>query len=254
MPMIAQTDWDTGVTTYNVPAMDAAQIWRSAVAQAATHARQAFPESHGRIDKAVQLVLEGAVELLDGGKARVTSQHDGITRYFVVNGTCDCPDFARAPAGWCKHRVARALTVKARQIAKTLGMAAGQVTLTPEALTTLTPAAVPASVLPTIPPQFLVTIQGKQFVLYTGLLHLAHQQGLVSLTEELISLSPELFLAKAMATFRDGRVFQGMADATPDNVHSRIKPHFARMAGTRAKARALRDALNIAYTCAEELE
>jgi hypothetical protein len=100
--------------------MDAAQIWRTAVALAATHARQALPESNGRIDKAVDLVMAGAVELLDGGKARVTSQHDGVTRYVVVNGTCECPDFARAPGKWCKHRVARALTIKAIGLAKEL--------------------------------------------------------------------------------------------------------------------------------------
>jgi hypothetical protein len=33
-----------------------------------------------------------------------------------------------------------------------------------------------------------------------------------------------------------------------------VKPHWRRMAGTRAKARALRDALNIAMVAVEELD
>jgi hypothetical protein len=105
-----------------------------------------------------------------------------------------------------------------------------------------------------IPPQFLVTIQGKPFITFHGLLHLAHQQGLLSLTAEFISVTADLALAKATAMFHDGRTFTEAADATPGNVNSRIKPHFPRMALTRAKARALRDGLNLAYVCAEELD
>jgi hypothetical protein len=37
-------------------------------------------------------------------------------------------------------------------------------------------------------------------------------------------------------------------------VNARIRPHFPRMSLTRAKARALRDALNISMVCVEELE
>jgi hypothetical protein len=251
--MIAQTDWETGATTYNVSAMDAAQIWRTAVALAATRARQALPESTTRIDKAQQLVLDGSVEVLDDHTARVTSQHDGVTRYFVVNGTCDCPDFARAPAGWCKHRVARALTVKAMQIAKTLGAAEGTITVTPE-VTTPNTSEVAHPSTPTIPSQFLVTIQGKPFITFQGLLHLATQQGLLSLTEDVTHVTDHYVMATACATMGDGRVFRGVGDSTPDNVGARVKPHWRRMAGTRAKARALRDALNIAYVCAEELD
>jgi hypothetical protein len=105
-----------------------------------------------------------------------------------------------------------------------------------------------------MPAEFLVQIQGKPFVTFQGLLHLAHQQGLLSLTARFISVTADLALAEATAMFHDGRTFTEAADATPTNVNSRIKPHFARMALTRAKARALRDALNLAYVCAEELD
>ena len=43
-------------------------------------------------------------------------------------------------------------------------------------------------------------------------------------------------------------------DATPSNVNDKVAPHFARVALTRAKARALRDALDIEMCSVEELE
>jgi hypothetical protein len=107
---------------------------------------------------------------------------------------------------------------------------------------------------PSIPPQFLVTIQGKQFALFSGLLAMATQQGLLSLSEEFAHVTDTYVLAHARAEFHDGRVFRGAADSTPDNVGKQVKPHWRRMALTRAKARALRDALNLAYVCAEELD
>jgi hypothetical protein len=256
---VSSYDWETGTYTYDPTQMDPAQIWRSAVACAATKARQALPECSTRIDKAIGLVLNNAVELLDDGTARVSSQHNGTTAYYVVNGTCECPDFPKAPQQQCKHRLARGLAIRATKIAKELGQAASPVTLGPEDLAgDLDAEPVPLSErgcpAPVIPPQFLVTIQGKQFVLFSGLLAMAHQQGLLSLSARFISVTADLALAEATAMFHDGRTFTEAADSTPGNVNSRIKPHFARMALTRAKARALRDALNLAYVCAEELD
>ena len=97
----------------------------------------------------------------------------------------------------------------------------------------------------TIPREFVTTIHGKEFVQYAGLLAMAHSQGLTSLRAELVSVTPDLALAKATAVFADGRTFSEAADATPDNVNAGVRKHFARCALTRAKARALRDALNI---------
>src|SRR5207248_5144296 len=89
---------------------------------------------------------------------------------------------------------------------------------------------------------------------YAGLLALAHERGLVSLKARFISVTPELALAEAEAVFQDGRVFTEAADATPANVGPQVKAHYARMALTRAKARCLRDALNISMCTLEELE
>ena len=64
------------------------QAFRAAVDQVADNARQVLPECHGRIERAVAIVLAGDVELLDAGHARVASQCQGTTQYHVVNGTC----------------------------------------------------------------------------------------------------------------------------------------------------------------------
>ena len=66
------------------------QAWREAVAEIAARAKATLPECHGRVDAAVKLVLAGDVELLANGKAKVASQSNGTTQYFVVNGTCEC--------------------------------------------------------------------------------------------------------------------------------------------------------------------
>lgn len=81
------------------------QAWRAAVAEIAARAKQTLPEANGRVDKAVALVLNGNVELLADGKARVASQSNGTTEYVVCNGTCECKDYTdgKAPSGWCKH-------------------------------------------------------------------------------------------------------------------------------------------------------
>jgi hypothetical protein len=83
---------------------------------------------------------------------------------------------------------------------------------------------------------------------------MAHEQGLIELKAEFISVTDTLALAAAYAVFKDGRKFWDAADATPTNVRAQVKAHFARMALTRAKARALRDALNISMVSLEELE
>lgn len=109
----------------------------------------------------------------------------------------------------------------------------------------------------TPPPQhskWIKKIHGKDFIQYEGLLALAHEQGLVELAAGFISVTATLALAEARAVFKDGRKFWDAGDATPNNVHPQVKAHFPRVALTRAKARVLRDALNIGMVSVEELE
>ena len=78
--------------------------------------------------------------------------------------------------------------------------------------------------------------------------------GLVSLKAHFISVTAELALAEAEVVFADGSTYSECADSTPGNVPQHIRPHFPRMALTRCKARALRDALNIGIAALEELD
>jgi hypothetical protein len=110
---------------------------------------------------------------------------------------------------------------------------------------------VPASSSPLA--KWMTKIHGKDFIKYEGLLAMAHDQGLTVLGAAFLVVTSDLALAYAWAAFKDGRRFSEASDATPDNVHERVRPHFARVALTRAKARVLRDALNIGVVAVEEL-
>lgn len=103
----------------------------------------------------------------------------------------------------------------------------------------------------------MITRQGKQYVLFAGLLDEAHSRGLKGIDTELIQVpTPEngnTAIVKATVEMEDSRVFGGIGDASPDNVGRNIAPHIIRMAETRAKARALRDAVNVGSTALEEL-
>ena len=116
-----------------------------------------------------------------------------------------------------------------------------------------TPQGVPAAST-AIPASYLVLVHGQPFIRYVGLLALAHEAGLVRLEARIESHSEALVLASATATFSDGRVFTEWADSTPENVGAQVRPHWIRLALTRAKARAMRDALSIDMTAVEEVE
>jgi len=102
--------------------------------------------------------------------------------------------------------------------------------------------------------RWIKKIHGRDFIQYAGLLAMAHEHGLQELSAAFISVTPELALAAAHAFFADGRKFWDAGDATPTNVHQQVRAHFPRVALTRAKARCLRDALNISMVAVEELE
>lgn len=104
--------------------------------------------------------------------------------------------------------------------------------------------------------EFMVERNGRTFVLYAGLLDEAHRQGLKSITTQLIQVpGPDngyTAICQAVVETSKG-VFSGIGDASPENVPPQMRMHLIRMAETRAKARALRDAVNVGVAALEEL-
>jgi len=102
----------------------------------------------------------------------------------------------------------------------------------------------------------MIERQGKRFVLYAGLLEEAHSRGLRSIETELLQVpsaeNGDVAIVRAVVRMEEGK-FSGIGDAGPQNVGRMIAPHLIRMAETRAKARALRDAINVGVTAFEEL-
>lgn len=96
--------------------------------------------------------------------------------------------------------------------------------------------------------EHVIERQGKRMVLYGGLLSEAHEQGLVSIETDLVQIPTEangnVAVVTAKVAMKEGKKFSGIRDASPANVGRMIAPHIIRMAETRAKARALRDAVN----------
>ncbi|HEX7127892.1 MAG TPA: hypothetical protein VF406_19215 [Thermodesulfobacteriota bacterium] len=108
-----------------------------------------------------------------------------------------------------------------------------------------------------VKPEFVVNLRGKEFVLYAGVLDLAHQKGIRRLETEVVQLPSDQngreCVVRATLELEGGRIFTDYGDANPTNVNRPIAQHLIRMASTRAKARVLRDATNIGLTALEEL-
>src|SRR5262245_6374676 len=117
MTIVTQFSWDDIASPdFENPARRA---WREAVSAVAERAKAALPETvNGRIEKAVAMVLNGDVEILADGKAKVASQSNGTTQYVGCNGTCECRDFAKVEGGWCKHRISAGIHKCAMALAK----------------------------------------------------------------------------------------------------------------------------------------
>jgi hypothetical protein len=223
--------------------------YRALVAEIAAKAKEKLPAAvNGRVESAVKLVLQGDVLFLDDGTIQVGSSDP--TRYYrLVGPTCTCTDFTqeRAPEGWCKHRIAAGIQ---KRIQDLLPQAPPV-----ESAPVESPSVPPSLAEPPvgIAPHHIVMIQNKPFVKFAGLLQLAHDRGLVSLSADWTYNDADLSLAHAVALFADGRHFEESGDASPSNVTKKVAPHFRRCALTRASARCLRLALGVDLVAVEEL-
>ncbi len=119
---------------------------------------------------------------------------------------------------------------------------------------------------PKLNPEFVVTIHQrndrgevageKRFVLFAGLLALAHELGLEQIDTTLVQVPGEgnehTAIVRAVATGKPG-TFAGIGDASPLNTNRKVARHLIRVAETRAKARALRDLTNVNLVAFDEL-
>src|SRR5499425_630185 len=119
MAIVSSYDWESDSWSHHNGDNPARKAYREAVAEIAEKAKQTLPDCVGRVDSAVKIVLNGDVELLPDGTAKVASQSNGTIKYFIVNGECTCKDYPKAPSNWCKHRIAAGLAKRARTLAKT---------------------------------------------------------------------------------------------------------------------------------------
>jgi len=110
---------------------------------------------------------------------------------------------------------------------------------------------------PKLDERFITTIENKDFVLYAGLLDLAHQKGILKIDVDPIQLptkeNDHMAICRAIVISKSGEVFSDVGDATPQNCHPRVAKHLLRMASTRAIARALRSMTNVGMTALEEI-
>jgi hypothetical protein len=112
----------------------------------------------------------------------------------------------------------------------------------------------------------VITQLGKDYITYGGLVELLHQvsEGYFAIDTQLIQAptqdNGQVAICTAQVLVYDPedpdvvrRRATGIGDASPANVNRMMATHLIRMAETRAKARALRDAINVGVTAFEEL-
>lgn len=98
--------------------------------------------------------------------------------------------------------------------------------------------------------KFIISLQGKDFVKFEGLLNEFHKNGGKEIFTEILNYDP--FIVRATVKGEKG-TYTGIGDADETNVNKMIVKHKYRMAETRAIARALRWYNNIGMCSADEL-
>jgi hypothetical protein len=105
--------------------------------------------------------------------------------------------------------------------------------------------------------KYIINLSGRDYPLFAGILNEAHERGLQSIETQLIQIpsaeNDNTAVVKAVVTMKDGTRFEDYGDASPRNCSARVATALIRMASTRSKGRALRDAINVGQTMLEEL-
>jgi hypothetical protein len=103
--------------------------------------------------------------------------------------------------------------------------------------------------------EHVIDQHGRRYVLFSGLLALAHEEGLTRVTTTLVQIPNDsngnVSICHATVETTKG-TFDGIGDASPTNVGRAIVPHLIRMSETRAVARAFRVAVNVGEALADD--
>src|SRR5215813_10692882 len=119
MAIIAEVSWDQFVDGHFPQADLARKAFREAVEEVTQKARTALPQSNGRIDKAVHLILNGDISIDANGEGTIASQSNGTGAYNVGKGlSCPCKDQPKSPKGLCKHLLSYHIFTRATALAK----------------------------------------------------------------------------------------------------------------------------------------
>lgn len=107
-----------------------------------------------------------------------------------------------------------------------------------------------------IEPEFYVNLKGRSYPLWAGILNAATKAGLKSLCTRIAQIphadNGNIAVVVARAEFEDGSVFEDVGDCGPGSTSPNLLAASLRIASTRAKGRALRDAMNIGEATFEE--
>ena len=101
---------------------------------------------------------------------------------------------------------------------------------------------------------YIISLQGKEYITFSGLLFLAHKLGLEKIETQIIEHDREkkFCIIKATVTGKKG-VFSSYGDACPATCGKKIADAYIRMSDTRATARALRFFCGVGITALDEL-
>ena len=175
MVAVIETSWQDILDGKPLTESPARTAFREAVETIADKARTAIPSLNGRVERAVQIILNGDLSIAPDGQGTILSQSNGTGAYNVGKGdSCSCKDHPKAPKHLCKHVLAYHIFTRATALAKqrleqadtasngTTTPAPEQVDQAPVAVPPQEPVATPA--LPEAPASvnFHTTIAGRQ--------------------------------------------------------------------------------------------
>lgn len=107
--------------------------------------------------------------------------------------------------------------------------------------------------------KYVTQVKGQDYIKYSGLLSYAHKKGLVNMWIMDKNIDTENKVAivqvKVQISDEEGMLyeFEGIGSANKQNTPLHLEGSYVELAHTRAKARALRDALNIDMNSFEEV-